>query len=85
MKPPINFGYHEDRAVIKLKMTPFYQNNSNYFGEPHYLNFIVQSKGFSSPGFESILVLFALIFVMYPIYKRKNKKLDSKRLRRKIK
>jgi hypothetical protein len=79
VKPPINFGYHEDRAIIKVKMTPVYYNDSSYSGEPHYLYFIVQSKGFSSPGFETITILLAAILVFYPIWKRKNKTRGRKR------
>jgi len=78
VKPPINFGYHEDRAVIKVKMTPEYYNNSQYKGEPHYLYFIVQSKGFSTPGFEMGIILLAFIFVLFPIWKRKNNKIEKK-------
>ena len=43
VKPPFNFGYHEDRAIIKIKMTPVYYNDSNFKGEPHYLYFIIIS------------------------------------------
>jgi len=78
VKPPINFGYHEDRAVIKVKMTPECYNHSQYKGEPYYLYFIVQSKGFSTPGFETGIVLFAFIFVLFPIWKRKNNKIEKK-------
>jgi len=78
VKPPINFGYHEDRAVIKVKMTPKYYNNSEYEGEPYYLYFIVQSKGFATPGFEMSIVLLAFIFVLFPIWKIKNNKIEKR-------
>lgn len=81
VKPPINFGYHEDRTIIKVKMTPVYYNNSEFKGEPHYLYFIVQSKGFSTPGFEMILIIFAFIFVLFPLWKRKNIKIDKNQVR----
>ena len=73
VKPPISFGYHEDRAIIKVKMTPVFYNDSSYSGEPHYLNFIVQSKGFSSPGFETILILLAFVLIFFVFWIRKNK------------
>ena len=44
-------------------MTPVYYDNSDYQGEPHYLYFIVQSKGFFTPGFEFGMLLFAIIFI----------------------
>jgi len=80
INPPINFGYHEDQAVIKVSITPSYYKNSTYTGEPVYLSFIVQSQGFSTPGFEMITLLFALIFVLFPIWKRKNSKIEKKQV-----
>jgi len=77
IKPPINFGYHEDRAIIKVKMTPIFYNNSSYSGEPHYLYFIVQSKGFSTPGFEIITIFIALIFVFLPLWKKKKNPINK--------
>lgn len=73
VKPPIDFGYHEDRAVIKVKMTPECYKNSTYKGEPYYLYFIVQSKGISAatPGFEMGSMLLAFIIVIFFIWKRK--------------
>lgn len=79
VKPPINFGYHEDRAIIKLKMTPVYYNDSSFKGEPHYLNFIVQSNGFSTPGFETFTILLAFSLVIFSIWRRKLKMGGSKK------
>jgi hypothetical protein len=81
IKPPIDFGYHEDRAVIKVKMIPVYYEKPEYQGEPHYLYFIVQSKGFFTPGFEFGMLLFAFIFVLVPIWKRRDSKNEDKELR----
>jgi hypothetical protein len=81
IKPPIDFGYHEDRAVIKVQMTPIYYDKPEYQGEPHYLYFIVQSKGFFTPGFEFGMLLFAFIFVLVPIWKKRNSKNKNKDLR----
>jgi len=77
VKPPVDFGYHEDRAVIKVSMLPVSWDNPNYKGEPHYLYFIVQSKGFFTPGFEIGIILIAFIFVLFPIWKRKKTKNDK--------
>ncbi len=84
VKPPVDFGYHEDRAVIKISMTPISIENPDYRGEPHYLYFIVQSKGFFTPGFDIVILLFAFIFVLIPIWKRKNRTKENKDLRRKL-
>jgi hypothetical protein len=72
VKPPIDFGYHEDRAVIKVSMTPVNYDNQNFRGEPHYLYFIVQSKGFFTPGFELVIILLAFIFLI-PVLKSKKR------------
>ena len=84
VKPPVDFGYHEDRAIIKVSMTPINFDNSEYVGEPHYLYFIVQSKGFFTPGFETILILLAFIFVFVPLKIRKNRENNNKRTGGKI-
>jgi len=81
VNPPINFGYREDRAVIKVSITPSYHENPAYVGEPVYLSFIVQSRGFSTPGFEMIILLFAFIFVLFPLWKRKNSKIRKEQSR----
>ncbi len=72
VKPPINLGYYEDRAVITVKMTPVFYNNSNFVGNPHYLNFIVQSKGVATPGFEIIIFISAIILIFVPLFRVKN-------------
>lgn len=83
IKPPYGFGYHEDRAVIQVSITPIYYNNPEFEGEPHNLTFIVQSRGFSTPGFEMIIMLVAFVFVLVPIWKRKNNKIEKKTNREK--
>jgi len=81
IKPPMDFGYHEDRGIIRVSLTPSYYNNPKFKGEPLDLYFIVQSRGFSTPGFEIITLLFAFIFVLFPIWKRKNSKIEKKQSR----
>ena len=59
--PPVSFGYHEDRETIKLSLIPTYYGNTSIRGEEHIISFIVQSEGYSSPGFEFIFLLFGII------------------------
>jgi len=83
VKPPDGFGYHNDKEIIQLAITPKYANNNSVAGEEHILYFIVRSKGFSSglgtPGFEGFLVIIAFISIIL-IFKfqkriiRKNKR-----------
>jgi hypothetical protein len=81
VKPPVDFGYHEDRAIIKVSMVPKSKINYNDTGEPLYLYFIVQSRGFYAPGFEIIILFFAFIFVLFITWKTKNKKTEKKQYR----
>jgi len=78
VKPPIDFGYHEDRAIIKISMTPVSYVNPQYKGEPLYLYFIVQSKGFFTPGFDITILLFSFLFVIYPVWKIKSRNNEKK-------
>jgi hypothetical protein len=80
VKPPIDFGYHEDRAIVKISMTPISRVNPEDKGEPHYLYFIVQSKGVSTPGFETIIFFFAIIIIFVPaiIKKKRNNQTKEK-------
>jgi hypothetical protein len=74
IKPPNNFGYHNERKVIQISMTPKYFNDESITGEEYILSFIVQSRGFSTPGFESILfflIIIAFIFIIK--FKQKTK------------
>jgi hypothetical protein len=79
VKPPIDFGYHEERAIITVKMTPTTTGPENLYleGEPHYLHFVVQSKGISTalpPGSEMIILVFAFILILFLIWNSKKAK-----------
>jgi len=63
VRPPYDFGYHNDREVIQVSLTPSYFEDPALAGEEYLLTFIVQSKGFSTPGFEAVFVIIALIGV----------------------
>ncbi|MCK4365454.1 MAG: hypothetical protein KAW45_05345 [Thermoplasmatales archaeon] len=74
VRPPISFGYHEERKIIQVALTPSYYKNSEYAGEPHYLFFVVQSRGFSTPGFDFITLLFAFSLISFFIFRKKQSK-----------
>lgn len=76
VKPPIDFGYREDRGIIIVKMTPTTRDLETLYleGEPHYLYFIVQSKGVSTalPETSNIIILvFISILIIIFIWKSK--------------
>ena len=74
VKPPYEFGYHNDREVIQISVTPMY--NESIVGQDYTLSFIIKSKGFSTPGFEVILLFFVIIFIT--AFSKKQQKIRSK-------
>ena len=74
VKPPYGFGYHEDREIIAVSITPSCFENSSLIGEEHLLYFVVHSRGFYTPGFEAISVIIVLISVALIFKKRQMRK-----------
>ena len=72
VQPPYGFGYHNDKEIIRVSIIPSYVNNESLVGKEYYLSFVIQSRGFSTPGFESVFVLIALIGVTF-IFKKRQK------------
>jgi hypothetical protein len=70
VQSPYGFGYHNDQKIIKVSIKPSYVSNESLVGEEYFLSFAVQSRGFSTPGFESAFVLFALVVVVLILNKR---------------
>jgi hypothetical protein len=72
--PPYGFGYHDDLGPITLEFTPQFSppqgNNSGLIGTPVQVPLIVRSRGFSTPGFEAVGVLLALVIVIAFIMKK---------------
>jgi len=74
IKPPYGFGYHNDRKTIQVKVTPSYYRNAALEGKIYTLNFTIQSRGFSTPGFEGAMLLIALAGVIgFILYKKRKK------------
>ena len=76
IKPPYGFGYHDELETIRVKITPSYQRNPSLVGRVYTFNFQIHNRGFSSPPFESAVVVTAIVligvFVFY-LMKRRNK------------
>ncbi|MEA2055826.1 MAG: hypothetical protein U9O49_03220 [Candidatus Thermoplasmatota archaeon] len=77
VKPPHNFGYHNDREVIQVSITPSYFDNSSLTGKEHILSFVVQNRGFSTPGFETIFVLFAMAYIVFIVGRTKKRRMNE--------
>ena len=73
IKPPKGFGYHNDDRSIIVTMTPARAEELRNQGESKTVTVIIESRGFSTPGFESLLFIGALLAVVL-ILKLKKKK-----------
>ena len=71
INPPQNTGYHYDEQNIEVKIIPVRADNPLDQGDPLYQTFLVQSRGFSTPGFESIIFICAFLIVLFIFYLKK--------------
>jgi hypothetical protein len=78
--PPLNFGYYNEQVPIEIELTPEFSSpgtgtSANLTkGEPIYLTLAIQLRGFSTPGFEFILLISVILFFII-IRKRKLSKM----------
>ena len=76
IQPPYSFGYHNERESISVKITPAYfafPDSENYTGKTYIAIFTVESRGFSTPGFETLFVILSLVVVIFIVKKRMKK------------
>jgi len=64
VKPPKGFGYHYDEQTITISMQPFKADDESKKGAITPASFLVESRGFSTPGFDAIAFIGALALVM---------------------
>ncbi len=64
VKPPKSFGYHYDEQTIRVSMQPVKADDYSKKGQITYETFLIQSRGFSLPGFEILFFLGALVIVL---------------------
>jgi hypothetical protein len=75
IKPPKSFGYHNDEQTIKISMQPVKYDDSSQKGEITYQSFLVESRGFSTPGFDTLLLFSATALLILLLFiQKKNKK-----------
>lgn len=70
VKPPYGFGYHNEKEVIKVLITPYNSGNPSLSGPSYEVSFVIQNKGYSTPGFEGVLLIFAIVILAFIIGKR---------------
>lgn len=64
VKPPKGFGYHYDEKTIVISMQPVKADEETKKGSITPASFLVESRGFSTPGFDAIAFIGALALVM---------------------
>jgi len=71
--PPFGFGWHNDLETITLELTPQFSppqgNMSGYIGTPVPFQMTIRNRGFSTPGFEMVIMIIAMIAVAIIIKK----------------
>ena len=63
VQPPYGFGYHNERETVQIKIVPSYFGDAKLTGREYVETFTIQSRGFSTPGFEVAFTFIALIGV----------------------
>jgi len=81
VRPSHEFGYHNERKVINISLIPSLIDNSSVKGHEYFISFVVQNKGFSTPGFETVYLL-AIIIGAGLIGKRHKVKIYNKHKKR---
>jgi len=74
VQPPKNFGFHNEKEIIRVALTPVRAENISDRGDTTFVTFLVKSKGVGTPGFDSGIILPAFVFVCIGFYLRKTKK-----------
>ena len=70
VQPPYGFGYHNERETVQIRIVPSYFGDPLFTGREYTETFTIQSRGFSTPGFEVAFTFIALIGVGLLLKKR---------------
>lgn len=71
IKPPKNFGYHYEEESFRVALTPVRAEKISDRGQTEYVTVVVESRGFSTPGFEAIMLIGALLTIALIFKKHK--------------
>jgi hypothetical protein len=74
VKPPKGFGYHYDQQTITVSMQPVKADEETKVGAISYASFLVESRGFSTPGFEMVIFIAAFAIVMVTLFMIRKRK-----------
>jgi len=75
IKPSKSFGYHNEEQTIRVSLQPVKADDYSQKGEVTFQTFLVQSRGFSTPGFETIVFFgaFAVVFLLVASVRKRKK------------
>ena len=74
IQPPFDFGYHNEQEDIRIEVYGKYYASTTgqeLKSDTYEITFTVRNRGFSTPGFEAIIFLLALIGVVLIIKNRR--------------
>jgi len=74
VKPPKGFGYHYDQQTITVSMQPVKADQETKVGAISYASFLIESRGFSTPGFEMVIFIAAFAIVMTTLFMIRKRK-----------
>ncbi len=77
IKPPIGFGFHNERKSFSVKFTPYYLGRIDLVGQPEVITFNVQNIGLSpGAGYEipMIVTVVVIIFLIYYFFYKQRKR-----------
>jgi hypothetical protein len=64
VKPPKGFGYHYDQQTITISLQPVKADDEAKKGSITPASFLIESRGFSTPGFDALAFIGAFALVM---------------------
>jgi len=69
--PPFTIGWHHEIETFMLEVTPERAYGELIQGSPLYIPLVVENRGFSTPGFEIVFLLIALLTITWFTKRRK--------------
>jgi hypothetical protein len=70
VQPPYGFGYHNERVDIRVEIFGYFFADESLKGPTYIETFTIRNRGFSTPGFEAVFLVFALIGITFIVKKR---------------
>ena len=72
VKPSKDFGYHEEKGIVRVSAVPARALDISERGDEMMLTFLVKNRGFATPGFELIYFIPAFMVLIVLIRRRRD-------------